>query len=104
MTDTVLTEVRRATLAALVDTFVAEAPHDAHLTVGQYLTASLPAEQLAGILQLIDVFVLVGLKNQPQHIREVAVGVVAGISPETAAGVGAMRKLALSLTGAPAHE
>ncbi|MFG2727837.1 GMC family oxidoreductase N-terminal domain-containing protein [Streptomyces canus] len=120
MTDTVFTDLRRATLAALVDTFVAEVPHEgedphgfyatpgsrlgAHLAVEQYLTARLPAEQLAGLVQLLDALALVGLKNQPQHVREVSVGVVAGISAETAVGVGALRQLAINFAYALTDE
>ncbi|MEE4024648.1 GMC family oxidoreductase N-terminal domain-containing protein [Gordonia sp. PKS22-38] len=114
MTETQFTDVRRATLAALVDTFVADVAHEgddphgfftttgsslgAHQAVEQYLTEKLPADQLAGLMELIDTFVLTGLKNQPLHIRETLVGVVSRIAPEAAVGIGAVRQLAINFS------
>ncbi|GII98258.1 choline dehydrogenase-like flavoprotein [Sediminihabitans luteus] len=115
-----LTPARRATLAALVDTFVAAVPHDgddphgfwatagsalgADVAVEQYLTTRLPAEQLAGIVELLDAFTLTGLKNQPQHVREATVGVVSRIAPEAGVGVAAVRQLAINLAYAITDE
>ncbi|MGV9714054.1 GMC family oxidoreductase N-terminal domain-containing protein [Gordonia sp. NPDC003424] len=120
MTDITFTPLRRETLAALVDTFVAPVPHDgddpygfyatagsavgAHLAVEHYLTAKLPGDQLAGLLQLVDALALVGLKNQPQHVRETTVGVVARIAPEAAIGIGAVRQLAINFAYAITDE
>lgn len=120
MPDTTFTELRRQTLAALVDTFVAPVPHEgedpagffatsgsqvgAHLGVEDYLTHKIPGEQLAGLMQLIDAFALTGLKNQPQHVRETSVAVVAGITPESAGGIAAVRTLALNFAYAITDE
>lgn len=120
MSDTTFTELRRQTLGALVDTFVASVPHDgedpvgffatagsqvgAHLGVEEYLTHKVPAEQLAGLMHLIDAFALTGLKNQPLHVRETSVAVIAGISPEAAVGIGAMRALAINFAYAITDE
>lgn len=114
------TDVRRATLAALVDTFVPAVAHDgedptgfwattgsslgAHLAIEEYLAAKVPAEQVAGLMELVDALALAGLKNQPQHVRETLVGVVAGIAPEAAGGIGALRQLAINFAYAIADD
>ncbi|WP_141015472.1 GMC family oxidoreductase N-terminal domain-containing protein [Nocardioides sambongensis] len=119
---TTFTDLQRQTLAALVDTFVApvaapdgrEDPHGfyatpgtavgAHLGVEEYLTTKVPADQLSGLLELIDALALTGLKNQPQHIRETSVAVISGIAPEAAAGIGAVRQLAINFAYAITDE
>ncbi|MFW0796450.1 GMC family oxidoreductase [Gordonia sp. CPCC 205515] len=120
MTEITFTPLRRETLQALVDTFVASVPHEgedphgfyatpgsavgAHLAVEQYLTAKLPAAQLAGLLELLDAFALTGLKNQPQHVRETSIGVVSRIAPEAAVGIGAVRQLSINFAYAITDE
>ena len=93
--------LERKTLTAIVDTFVAAVPREddptgfyaakgsdigADVAAEQYLVTRLPEEQLTGLLQLIDTAGLVGLKNQPQAVREAIIANLAGISPESAAG------------------
>jgi choline dehydrogenase-like flavoprotein len=102
--------LQRKTLAAVVDTFVAEVPRDddptgfyrtkgsdvgADAAVEHYLITHLPAEQLAGLLQLLDTAALVGLKNQPQAVREAIVANLAGITPESAGAVAALHQLSV---------
>lgn len=112
MTESMFTDLRRQTLAAIVDTFVAAVPHEgedphgfystsgsslgAHEAVEGYLTEKVPSDQLEGLLGLVDALALTGLKNQPLHIREAAIGVIAGIAPEAAAGIGAVRQLSIN--------
>lgn len=113
------TDLQRATLAALADTFCAAVPapvgpdgqrHDPDgfyartaSDIGvppaaeEYLLAMVPEVQLAGLLQLIDTMASLGLKNQPLVTREVIVKTVAGIAPEARAGVDALRQLVLLL-------
>src|SRR5258708_34412345 len=96
---------QRKTLTAIVDTFVAAVPREdeptgfyaakgsdvgADVAAEQYLVTHLPEEQLAGLLQLIDTGGLVGLKDQPQAVREVIIANLAGISPESARAVAAL--------------
>ncbi len=101
---------QRQTLAAIVDTFVAAVPRDddptgfyatkgsdvgADVAVEQYLLSRTPPERLAGLLQLLDTAALVGLKNQPQAVREAIVANLAGITPETAGAVAALYQLSV---------
>ena len=101
---------QRQTLAAIVDTFVAAVPRDddptgfyatkgsdvgADVAVEQYLLSRTPPERLAGLLQLLDTAALVGLKNQPQAVREAIVANLAGITPETAGAVSALYQLSV---------
>ena len=101
---------QRKTLAAIVDTFVAAVPRDddptgffatkgsdvgADVATEQYLLGHLSEEQLAGLLKLIDTAAVVGLKNQPQHVREAIVGNLSRISPETAGAMAALHKLSV---------
>jgi choline dehydrogenase-like flavoprotein len=102
--------LQRKTLTAVVDTFVAAVPRDddptefwatkgsdvgADLAVEHYLLTHLPSEQLAGLLQLLDTAALVGMKNQPQAVREAIVANLAGITPETAGAVAALYQLSV---------
>lgn len=117
-----LTELQRQTLAALVDTFVAAVPPPdgsadphgfwatpgtavgAHLAVEEYLTTQVPAELRAGLLQLVDAFGLIGLQDQPQHLRESSVGEVERAAPEAAVAVNALRQLAVNFAYALTDE
>src|SRR5271166_1560706 len=113
---------RRKTLTAIVDTFVAAVPREddptgfyaakgsdvgADVATEQYLVSHLPEEQLTGLFQLLDAAGLIGLKNQPQAIREAIVANLAGISPETAGAIAALYQLsvifAYSLPGPQGH-
>ena len=91
--------LQRKTLTAIVDTFVAAVPREddptgfyaakgsdlgADVATEYYLVSHLPDAQLAGLLQLLDAAALIGLKNQPQAVREAIVANLAGITPETA--------------------
>jgi choline dehydrogenase-like flavoprotein len=102
--------LQRKTLTAIVDTFVAAVPREddptgfyaakgsdigADVVAEQYLVTRLPEEQLAGLLQLIDTAGLVGLKNQPQAVREAIIANLAGISPESARAVAALYQLSV---------
>jgi choline dehydrogenase-like flavoprotein len=104
------TTLQRKTLSAIVDTFVASVPRDddptgfwaakgsdlgADHAAEQYLLTHLPDEQLAGLLQLIDTAALVGMKNQPQAIREAIIANLAGISPEAARAIAALYQLSV---------
>src|SRR5271168_1719146 len=114
--------LQRKTLTAIVDTFVAAVPREddptgfyaakgsdigADVATHDYLVAHLPDEQLAGLLQLLDAAGLIGLKNQPQTVREAIIANLAGISPETAGAVAALYQLsvifAYSLPGPQGH-
>ena len=111
--------LQRKTLTAIVDTFVAAVPREddptgfyaakgsdlgADVATEHYLVSHLPDAQLAGLLQLLDAAGLIGLKNQPQAVREAIVANLAGISPETAGAIAALYQLsvifAYSLPGA----
>jgi choline dehydrogenase-like flavoprotein len=102
--------LQRKTLTAIVDTFVAAVPREddpggfyatkgrdggADVATEQYLVTHLPDEQLAGMLQLLDTAALIGLKNQPQAIREAIIANLAGISPETAGAIAALYELSV---------
>jgi len=102
--------LQRKTLTAVVDTFVASVPRDddptgfyaakgsdigADAAAEQYLLSRLPEEQLAGLLQLIDTAALVGLKNQPQAVREAIIANLAGISPESAHAISALYQISV---------
>jgi hypothetical protein len=114
--------LQRKTLTAIVDTFVAAVPREddptgfyaakgsdigADIATEQYLVSHLPDAQLAGLLQLLDAAGLIGLKNQPQAVREAIVANLAGISPETAGAIAALYQLsvifAYSLPGPQGH-
>ena len=102
--------LQRKTLTAIVDTFVASVPRDddptgfyaakgsdvgADVATEHYLVTHLPDQQLAGLLQLIDTAGLVGMKNQPQAVREVIIANLAGISPDSAHAVAALYQLSV---------
>ncbi|MGC1152373.1 FAD-binding protein, partial [Mycobacterium sp.] len=102
--------LQRKTLTAIVDTFVAAVPREddptgfyaakgsdigADVAAEQYLVTRLPEEQLTGLLQLIDTAGLVGLKNQPQAVREAIIANLAAISPESARAVAALYQLSV---------
>jgi choline dehydrogenase-like flavoprotein len=102
--------LQRKTLTAIVDTFVAAVPREddptgfyatkgsdlgADVAAEQYLVTHLPDEQLAGLLQLIDTAALVGMKNQPQAIREAIIANLAAISPQTAQAIAALYRLSV---------
>src|SRR5271168_2415142 len=102
--------LQRKTLTAVVDTFVAAVPREddptgfyaakgsdigADVAAEHFLVTRLPEEQLAGLLQLIDTAGLVGLKNQPQAVREAIIANLAGISPETAGAIAALYQLSV---------
>ena len=104
------TTLQRRTLAAIVDTFVPSVARDddptgfyatsgsdvgADAAVEQYLLAHLPAEQLTGLRQLIDTAALVGMKNQPQAVREVIIANLGGITGETKAAMAALYQLSV---------
>jgi len=104
------TTKQRATLKSIVDTYVAAVPRDDDPTgffaakgsdlgtdavLEQYLTTKLPAEQFAGLQQLLDTAELVGLNNQPLNVREVIVGNLSRISPETTAAMTALYTLSV---------
>jgi len=114
--------LQRKTLTAIVDTFVAAVPREddptgfyaakgsdigADVATHDYLVAHLADEQLVGLLQLLDAAGLIGLKNQPQAIREAIIANLAGISPETAGAIAALYQLsvifAYSLPGPQGH-
>src|SRR6201984_2502592 len=114
--------LQRETLTAIVDTFVAAVPRDddptgfyaakgrdigADVATADSLAAPLPDEQFAGLLRLLDAAGLIGLKNQPQAIREAIIANLAGISPETAGAMAALYQLsvifAYSLPGPDGH-
>jgi choline dehydrogenase-like flavoprotein len=116
------TALQRKTLTAIVDTFVAAVPREddptgfyaakgsdigADVATADYLVAHLPDEQFAGLLRLLDAAGLIGLKNQPQAIREAIIANLAGISPETAGAMAALYQLsvifAYSLPGPEGH-
>ena len=116
------TSLQRETLTAIVDTFVASVPREddpdgfyaatgsdvgADAAIEQYLLAHLPEEQLAGMLQLIDGLGLFEFKDQPQAGREEILANVAGISPEAAGAIAALRQMsvlfAYSLPGPDGH-
>ncbi|GAA1081492.1 MULTISPECIES: GMC family oxidoreductase N-terminal domain-containing protein [Tsukamurella] len=99
---------QRKTLTAVVDTFVASVPREDDPTgfwavkgsdlmvdaaVEQYLLAHLPEEGLAGLAQLLDTAALVGLKNQPQAVREVILANLGGITPESGLAVASLCQL-----------
>jgi choline dehydrogenase-like flavoprotein len=102
--------LQRKTLTAIVDTFVAAVPREddptgfyaakgsdvgADVATEYYLVSHLPDAQLAGLLQLLDAAGLIGLKNQPQAVREAIVANLAGISPESAGAIAALHQLSV---------
>jgi len=108
--DTAFTTRQRQTLAAIIDTFVPSVARDddpvgffatkgsdvgAHLAAEHYLLTKLSPEQLGGMQQLLDTAAVIGLKNQPQSVREAIVGNLSRISPETHAAVAALKQLSI---------
>jgi choline dehydrogenase-like flavoprotein len=104
------TPKQRKTLTAIVDTFVAADVRDddvdgffaakgsdvgADVALEQYLSEHLPEEEFAGLLMLLDTAALVGMKNQPQPIREAIVANLSQISPESGAAVKALYTLSV---------
>lgn len=107
---TAFTTRQRDTLAAVVDTFVPSVSRDddptaffatkgsdvgAHLAVEDYLLTRLSPEQLGGLQQLLDTAALIGMKNQPQSIREAIIGNLGRISPESHGAVAALKQLSV---------
>lgn len=105
-----LTDDQRATLTALVDTFVPSLTHDddphgfwartgsdvgADVAVEQYLLTNLPEQVSAGLLQLLDAMATFGLQYQPLGVRESIIKSVAALGPEAAFGVSSLRGLAV---------
>ena len=101
---------QRETLTAIVDTFVASVAHDddpdgfyaakgsdvgADVAIEQYLLTHLPEEQVASMLQLIDAFSLFGITDQLQEAREEIVATLAGMSPEAAGAIAALKQLSV---------
>jgi choline dehydrogenase-like flavoprotein len=107
-----LTEAQRATLRAVCDTYVPSLPRadDAdgfwgraasHLGVDQGLAdvlAGLPADQSAGMAQLLDVLAEQGFLGASQASREQLLRNTAMASREAAGGVAALRGLTFLLT------
>ena len=108
--NTAFTSRQRDTLAAVVDTFVPSVSRDddpagffatkgsdvgAHLAVEDYLLTRLSPEQLGGLQQLLDTAALIGMKNQPQSIREAIIGNLGRISPESHGAVAALKQLSV---------
>ncbi|WP_291426939.1 GMC family oxidoreductase [Deinococcus sp.] len=104
-----LTSGQRATLKALTDTFLPAVPERqpaefwsvaaSHMGVNQalegYLNTQLPPATRAGLLGLLDAMAQLSFHAQSQAVRETLVRTVAGIAPEAAAGIGALRQLTL---------
>ena len=101
---------QRETLTAIVDTFVASVARDddpdgfyaakgsdvgADVAIEQYLLTHLPEEQVAGMLQLIDAVGLFGITDQLQEAREEIVATLAGMSPEAAGAIAALKQLSV---------
>ena len=109
---TELSETQRIVLKALCDTYVPsiKVPHDStgywarsasDLGVNLILAgilASLPDEQRAGLLGLLDVLAAQGFVEAPQRQREKILRQVAGSSPQAAGGLGFYEKQTLLLT------
>jgi hypothetical protein len=107
-----LTEAQRATLRAVCDTYVPSLPRadDAdgfwgraasHLGVDQGLAdvlAGLPADQSAGMAQLLDVLAEQGFLGASQASREQLLRNTAMASREAAGGIAALRGLTFLLT------
>ena len=108
--DTALTTGQRDTLAAIVDTFVPSVARDddptgffatkgtdvgAHLAAEQYLLTRLPAEQLAGMQQLLDAIAATGFADQSQSAREATIAGLAGVSPEIHGAIAALKQLSM---------
>lgn len=106
--DATFTPGQRETLTAIVDTFVPSVSRDddsdgffatkgsdvgAHFAAEHYLVTTLSPDQRAGIQQLLDA--LTGFAEQPQPAREAILAQVAAGSPEAAAGVAALKQLAI---------
>ena len=107
---TEFTPLQRETLTAIVDTFVASVPREddpdgfyatkgsdvgADVATEHYLLTHLPEEQLAGLLQLIDGCGLFEFKDQPQAAREEILANIAGMSPEAAGAIAALKQLSV---------
>lgn len=104
------TTLQRDTLAAVIDTFVPSVSRDddpsgyyatkgsdvgAHHVAEHYLMTNLSAEQFAGMQQLLDTAAVIGLKNEPQSVREAIVGNLSRISPEAHGAIAALKQLAI---------
>lgn len=106
---TPLTPAQRANLKALTDTVLAAVPERqpaefwgvaaSHMGVDQalehHLNTQLPPATRAGLLGLLDAMAQLSFHAQSQTVRETILRTVAGIAPEAAAGVGALRQLTL---------
>lgn len=103
---------QRATLTAVIDTFVAAVPRDddptgfwavkgsdlqVDLAVEDYLLHHLPEDQLAGLGQLLDTAGLVGMKNQPQAVREAIIANLAHITTESGLAIASLCQLSLMI-------
>ena len=115
-----LTAAQRTTLRAVADTVLPALPGRGDtpfwqlaasdlgvpLALEQYLSG-LPAPTRSGLLGLLDALASLSFAPQSQVVRETMLRTLAGISPETAAGVGALRQLTLmfgySLTDEQGH-
>ncbi|GAA4977882.1 GMC family oxidoreductase [Kineococcus glutinatus] len=113
------TDVHRAALRALADTYVAAVPapggedpdgfwarRGSDLGVPEalelILPATVPEPGLTGLLQLLEALAGAGLADQPQPAREALLRAVAGSAPEAGAGLDALRQAVLALAyGAP---
>ena len=108
--DIAFTRRQRETLTAVVDTFVPSVSREddpsgffaakgsdvgAHLAAEHYLLTHLEPEQLGGMQQLLDTAALLGLKNQPQSIREAIIGNLSRIAPQTHAAIAALKQLSI---------
>jgi choline dehydrogenase-like flavoprotein len=111
-----LTEARRAVLRAVCDTVVPSIPHDPDPTglwgrtatdVGadqgiEQIMGQMPADQRAGLIELLDGLGQQGITRLSQRSREQILRNVAMLGPEPAAGVSALIGLTLFIAyGAP---
>ncbi|MBB5234722.1 choline dehydrogenase-like flavoprotein [Deinococcus budaensis] len=104
-----LTATQQATLKAFADTVlprvdgldppefwgVAASDLGVHQALAQYLDTQLPPEVRGGLLGLLDAMASLSFAAQSQAVREAILRTVAGLSPEAAGGVGALRQLTL---------
>ncbi|SEJ52860.1 Choline dehydrogenase [Deinococcus reticulitermitis] len=104
-----LTASQRQTLRAFVDTVLPRVEsrepaefwqlRGSDLGVDQaiegYLLTQLPEETRRGLLSLLGAMSALSFAEQSQAVRETVLRTVAGLSPEAAGGVGALRQLAL---------
>lgn len=104
-----MTPTQRATLKAVADTVLPALPErgkdafwqvaasdlSVHLALEQYLSTQLPPQTRAGLLSLLDALALLSFAPQGQAVRESLLRTISGLSPEAAAGIGALRQLTL---------